>query len=384
VLASAALWGCGGGSKSDSGLLAVGLTEFNPSLVATSAERPRVPPGFDRARDALAALRPKYLRVQVDWATVQQRPDRPPNWETYNSGCEQTASTCAPFLGVRDQLRAARSRQRAGGGYEVVVNFLRVPPWAARAPSGCESSRRDPTSSQIAPAALPAYRALLESLLALGRREGVVLRYWSAWNEPNFHLFVSPQRARCDAGSPSLAPAYYAQLVRILRATLASAPGRHDILLGEVSDYSTPGARGTSTVEFVRGLPQDVVCAGSIWAHHVYAGDANTVDEVEAALDARGCPQRHRIWITETGTRTGDPAGERAGCRRMDALLHRWYADPRVDAAFQYTFREAPQFPVGLADPTLTRLYPTYYLWRAWGGARAPQVRPPRLPAECS
>jgi hypothetical protein len=122
------------------------------------------------------------------------------------------------------------------------------------------------------------------------------------------------------------------------------------------------------------------VCAGTIWTYHVYVGDADTLAQLEAALDARGCPRRYRIWITETGVKTGAPAGEPAACRRVDALLRRWYADPRVDAAFQYTFREAPHFPVGLADPTLMRLYPTYYLWRAWGGTRRPDTPPP---AEC-
>jgi hypothetical protein len=67
----------------------------------------------------------------------------------------------------------------------------------------------------------------------------------------------------------------------------------------------------------------------------------------------------------------------------MQALLERWYADPRVDAAFQYTVREAPQFPVGLIDPTLTRRYPAYDLFRAWGGGRRPNAPPPRLPARC-
>ncbi|MCW2995444.1 MAG: hypothetical protein JWQ18_2939, partial [Conexibacter sp.] len=61
----------------------------------------------------------------------------------------------------------------------------------------------------------------------------------------------------------------------------------------------------------------------------------------------------------------------------------RWAADPRVDAAFQYTFREDTAYPVGLADAGLTRLYPTYDLWAAWG-ARAPSDPAPALPQSCA
>jgi hypothetical protein len=54
-----------------------------------------------------------------------------------------------------------------------------------------------------------------------------------------------------------------------------------------------------------------------------------------------------------------------------------------VDAAFQYTFREDSAYPVGLADAGLTRTYPTYDLWAAWG-ARAPSDPAPALPPSCA
>ncbi|HVS28170.1 MAG TPA: hypothetical protein VHE14_01365, partial [Solirubrobacteraceae bacterium] len=83
------------------------------------------------------------------------------------------------------------------------------------------------------------------------------------------------------------------------------------------------------------------------------------------------------------GPRPTDGASLRAGCRAMDSALRRWYRDPRVDVAVQYTFRQDDQFPVGLAASALTRAYPTYDLWRAWG-ARAPQDPPPSLPGSCA
>jgi hypothetical protein len=116
------------------------------------------------------------------------------------------------------------------------------------------------------------------------------------------------------------------------------------------------------------------------------AGDPALLREIVAALDAKGCERRHRLWITETGVggpRTGesrptDDATDRRGCEAMDGALRTWARDPRVEAAFQYTFREDPSFPVGLADAGLDRLYRSYGAWRAWSTPGAP----PRS-AEC-
>ena len=232
---------------------------------------------------------------------------------------------------------------------------------------------------------------MVRSLAQLGRAEGVELRYWSAWNEPNFRGFASPQRASCAAGSASVAPAYYGELVRQLRTALAGVPGRHDVLLGEVSDAPASGPKTTSAVDFARGLPRDVVCSSDLWAQHVYVGDPDTVPAVEAALDSRGCGRRHRVWITETGVggprpgapRPTDPAGLRAQCREMNGLLGRWHRDPRVQAAFQYSFREDDLFPVGLVDPALARVYQPYDAWAAWAQRQRPDDPPPALPGSC-
>jgi hypothetical protein len=51
----------------------------------------------------------------------------------------------------------------------------------------------------------------------------------------------------------------------------------------------------------------------------------------------------------------------------MAAQLRAWKRDPRIRAAFQYTMRDDPLFPVGLADSALTRLFPAYEAWRTRG-----------------
>ena len=97
--------------------------------------------------------------------------------------------------------------------------------------------------------------------------------------------------------------------------------------------------------------------------------------------------------MTETGV-----GGADAGCparaagealrgavpRPGPALLERWDADPRVDAAFQYTFREDDGLPRWASStPALTRTYPTYDLWLRWSRSAPEAPGPPAPPPGC-
>jgi hypothetical protein len=95
--------------------------------------------------------------------------------------------------------------------------------------------------------------------------------------------------------------------------------------------------------------------------------------------------------VTETGAGALPPgkprlpgaAPLRAGCRSLAALLERWYRDPRVAVAFEYTLRDDPRFPVGLSPPAGGPAYPTYALWQAWGARARPTAPSPPQPAAC-
>ena len=65
----------------------------------------------------------------------------------------------------------------------------------------------------------------------------------------------------------------------------------------------------------------------------------------------------------------------RADCQALNVSLRRWNDDPRVDAVFQYTFRDDPVFPVGLADAKLTQ--GVAGLRPVQGVGRRPQARRP-------
>jgi hypothetical protein len=363
--------------------LAVGITELSPLLVAAPGARD-VPGPFAHWRDELAAIHPRFYRLALSWNTLQPDPAQPPNLDQPQTGCMRDKPPCSPWTGVRDQLRALASRQREGG-WDTLVVITGTPTWAAAPQQGCLEGSAGPVSAPIKPDALPAYRSLIGDVLAAARSVGATLRYWSPQNEPNLAYFSSPQRASCDPASPSLAAQTYVPVAEAMRQALAAAPGDQQLVLGETAGATTDTARRTSVGTFIAGLPHDLVCSAVAWAQHAYVGAPDPVDAVSAALDAQGCPRVPPIWITETGVGAVDTRfaltrgirSEREGCHRLHDTLVRWWRDPRVTAAFQYTFREDNLFRVGLVSTGLTKARPVLREWQAWGQRPDPAAPPP-------
>jgi hypothetical protein len=374
------------------------VTESNPQMLWDPGTRPVVAPGFEQWRERLVALKPRFVRVPVYWHQLQPDPAQPADLAHPADGCLRGAPPCGESRGIADQLAAIASLQRAGLGVpQVEIVIAGVPAWAANPASGCERSNTGPSARPITAQGLEAYKALIGQLVALAAQQGATVQWWSPWNEPNHPAFISPQRATCAKDAPSLAPAVYAQFVLAAKAALDAAPGDQQLVLGEMAGTTVPSPRRSTVQEMVAALPDSVVCLSRTWSQHDYAQvrpDPDKPDPVatlEAALDARPCTKDAHIWVTETGVGGADPGGYRplsdaslrAQCRAQDKLLRRWADDPRVDVAFQYTFREDTAYPVGLADAALTRLYPTYDLWAAYG-AREPSDPPPPLPGACA
>jgi hypothetical protein len=366
------------------------MTEVNPNFYWHGKDVGPLNPW----RDRLEALKPPLFRLAVDWATLQPTPDAPIDWGKRGQGCAREVPPCAPYDGIRDTLRALHSEQAAGNGFATMVVVYGVPDWAAIKPSGCERDGIGPRSRPITDQGLDAYRALIRSLQGLAQREGVEIRWWSPWNEPNGPFFISPQRAECKGSSTPLSPAVYSKLAQAMRAELK---GGQQTVIGELAGLSTARKFGTSISEFYERLPDDVVCTAGVFAQHAYAkrgdkaDDPGAVGALEDALDKRPCARDKPIWVTETGVggpHVGDqrsPKDEsvRADCQALNVTLRRWDKDPRVDAAFQYTFRDDPVFPVGLVDAALTKTWPAYDLFAAWGGSRRPDAPLPALPKAC-
>jgi len=367
--------------------LAVGVTELNPNLIFTPATRD-LPAPWSAARDALGAIKPSFYRLVIDWASVQPSADAPADLSAPNGGCMRAIGPCLGYAGVRDQLRALASRQREGG-WQALAVLTTTPDWAAAPPAGCERPGTRDRNRPPRPDALAAYRKLIVDVLKAASEEGADLRFWSAWNEPNHPAFVSPQRATCDTTSPSLGAGPYGELTRSLIQALAEAPGEQQIVLGETAGYLKPGRYASTVPEFIAGLPQDVVCASSVWSQHAYIGGDDPVEPVAQALAARGCPHPFTIWITETGVGAAPSdlsvadaiADEQEGCRKLHERLVTWFNDPRVTVAFQYTLREDDKFPTGLFSTDLSTPRLTLGEWAAWGSGRDPLAPPP--PSAC-
>jgi hypothetical protein len=147
-------------------------------------------------------------------------------------------------------------------------------------------------------------------------------------------------------------------------------------------------------------LPNDVACSAAAWATHGYAvpgrphgtAAADSVGELERALDRRACTRGKPVLVTETGVgaphagddRPTSPRALSAGCRALADQLALWHRDRRVAAAFQYTFRDDPQFPVGLADPQLRTLWPAYGVWKAYSTPVPPDAPAPDVSTACA
>ncbi len=398
LVAVAALTGCGGSDEEptptppapERPALEVGVLEGNPNLLSPGA----VPAEFVAWRDRLAALRPRYVRVLIDWEKLQPDPSAPPRFDLPSDGCMRGGPPCAPHNGIRDVLGALAARRSAGeDGWEPVVVIYGTPDWAAREPRAATPRGGDCGLSDRAREPDPAaYVALVRALREEARAAGVPIRWWAPWNEPNHPAFLAPQRERCDEDSPSTSAARYARIVDAFRTD--QQPGER-ILLGETAGYDAPRPSASSVTEFIDDLPRDTVCSSSVWAQHVYvaqpggdgasssgaplAGDADASGSPElmravlAALDRHDCPRAHHLWLTETGAggprpgrdRPVDAASLDAACEAMADALASWRDDRRIDVAFQYSFREDPAFPVGLTDAQLTTLYAPYGAWEA-------------------
>jgi hypothetical protein len=356
--------------------LVTGLNENNPWLITPAAD---VPPEFAPYRDAAAALRPRYFRLDLNWSKLQPTADAPPNFDQPVDGCMRGQPPCAPHGGLRALLRAVRARQLADDGWRVVVTIWGTPTWAVAADAPPGDCIRSPHAR--APD-LAAYEAFVRAVVELGRQERVRLAYWSPWNEPNHPFFLGPQHQGCTVQGARLMPAVYAGIVGAMVRARGTSSG---LILGELASIKTERADTTTVANFIGALPDDVACSAAVWSQHAYVpnsagtpgappASSDLIDMISNGLAARNCPKQ--LWLTETAVgaphlnepRPTDPARQLAECKAMQAAMRSWANDRRVDAAFQYTFREDPVFRVGLTDSALTLLYSAYPVWKAWGG----------------
>ena len=283
-----------------------------------------------RARRAGAAV----IRTTVTWA--QAAPRRPQN----------PASPFDPAYRLDDVDELARNAQARG--IELLITIWGTPAWA----NGGGEPNRPPSD----PADLAHFAEALADRYS-GRHPGYpAVRLFSAWNEPNLELFLSPQ---FDAQGRSVSPAAYARLARAVVDGVRRGNPEALVAIGETSargrDYPAtgPAQESHSPAQFARlvaladpDLPFDA------WAHHPYPTRPNlppsgpvrwpgvgltSLERFGRELDSWFSRDRVPLWITEYGheTRPGEPLGvseSRAGPVRARSDLDGSGRSPRANA----------------------------------------------------
>jgi hypothetical protein len=285
--------------------------------------------GFDRTRAAGAGA----VRILVPWASVAPQ-NRHARFDPANP-----FEPAYKWEAVDRQVKAAVAR-----GLQPVLCIASAPLWAQpRAPAaGHGPFRPDPAQlARFARAAADRYS---------GAHEGLPrVRHWQVWNEPNLHIFLSPQ----FEGRTPVSPALYRRMVNEMGAAVRAVRADNLVIAGGTAPFRDLGVTHTNWGPL--GFMRELLCLDrqlrrkcaqrvrfDIWAHHPYTSGGPTrravlpddvslgdLGDMRRVLQAgvragtvvsRGQP---RFWVTEFSWDTSppDPGG-------VPARLHaRWTAE---------------------------------------------------------
>jgi hypothetical protein len=198
-------------------------------------------------------------------------------------------------------------------GLQPIVSVNLAPAWAERGPASLgDPGTRNPDPAELAAFARAAARRYGGNFGGLPR-----VRYWQAWNEPNYSGFLNPQ-------SPTL----YRQMVNAFAAAVHGVHSDNLVVAGGESPFGFPKV-AVPPLQFMRDLL--CVSAGAqpkptcnakisfdVWAHHPYTTGgprhhAQNTDDVslgdlpkmrtvlEAAIRSGHVVSAHKIqfWVTE-------------------------------------------------------------------------------------
>jgi polysaccharide biosynthesis protein PslG len=297
-----------------------------------------------RRLDDLDRLGVTWLRLPVDWATIQAGGSRTYRW------------------GLHDRvLREARRR-----GIRVVGVLLYTPRWA------------QPTS--LAPnflnaPARPADLAVFAGRVAR-RYRAIGVHHWEIWNEPNHESWWLP---RADAGG-------YTRALRAASRAIRRADPRAVVISGGLAPWHLEDGPNQRPADFLQSMYRhgakpwmDAVGvhpysfparpggrqAWNGWRQMV--APASAVRRVMIANDDRDTP----LWATEFGVPTMGPGAvsERAVADMLTSAYALWTSYPRDGPLFWFTYRDDPGDASyggrwGLVRRDLSRK-PSYFAYRA-------------------
>jgi hypothetical protein len=333
-----------------------------------------------RARRARAAV----VRTTVDWSKAA--PVRPAD----------PKAAFDPAYRLEDVDELARNAQARG--MELLLTIWGTPGWA--------NGGHEPNTAPTRPAALAAFSEALADRYS-GRHPGYpAVRLFSAWNEPNLELFLSPQ---FDAEGRSVAPAAYARMARAVVEGVRSGNPDALVAVGGTSargrDYPAPGSGQESHspgrfAELVAAADPDLPF--DAWAQHPYPTrpgnppsepafwpgvGLTSLERFGRELDGWFGRERVPLWITEYGHETtpGEPLGVSPAAQARFARESLWAAagNPRIRMFIWFVLRDSPGNPwqSGLIDAA-GRLKPAWYTFS--GSARVLDGRNPSVESDAS
>jgi len=301
---------------------------------------------FRWSPDRLANLRladregATVVRVIVEWAKVAPRRPRHPT------------DPFAPAYQLDDVDELVRNAHASG--LDVLLTIWGTPRWA-----------NGGAPENVAPRDARDLRDFARAVAARysGRNPGLpFVRFFSAWNEPNSALFLSPQ---FDATGRPVAPRVYAVLAGAVYAGVKSASPAalvaagetaargHDRVVAALHDGESPARFAELVAEAAPRLRFDA------WAHHPYPSTdlqppeapqpwpdvgLSSLGRFETALAQWFHRRAVPLWVTEFGYRTspqttrGAPPAVQASYLEQAVMLAR--AQPHVDMFLWFRFRD--------------------------------------------
>jgi len=293
-----------------------------------------------REVDGYVAIGVKWVRLDFDWAQIEQ----------YGKGQWRWTSQDAAVTSLRSR------------GISVLGALVYTPPWA----------RAAGTDKFYPPRNAADYADYVKKVVARYAPQGV--KHWEIWNEPNWQAFWKP----CPD------PARYAALLKVAYAAIKSVDPTATVLMGGMAPAPTNGCSFNAR-PFLRTLYEqgskpffDAVSYHPYYNASAPPGGTNNTPwtqmylktlptgNLRSIMEANGDGAK-KIWGTETGAPI-DEVSEATQASLLKQAFTAWNSYPWAGPLFIFAYRNLEHY--GLVRSDWSRR-PAWYTYQQ-GAATAP------------
>jgi hypothetical protein len=327
--------------------LRIGLYDDAQSLFGTATTFP-----------TMQQLHVQELRITLSWGgrfgIATKRPAHPANpddpaydWSIYDHAVQQASAA----------------------GIHVLFSILWTPSWE----NGGRGANAAPAkASDLREFAVAAATRYSGSYVAADGTMLPAVRDWTAWNEPNNPIFLSPQYRKTAKGWKIASGAAYAKICNAVYTGIHSLPYASERVACGVTaprgnNNPNTSRPSVSPVAFLRAAKAGGLRTFDAWAHHPYYASPNETPTTKPVTRNGAAPTavtlgnigdltrvvtelygRKRIWITEYGYQTTPPdrivgvsyAKQALYLKQAFALAR---ANPRIDMMLWFLLRDEPR-----------------------------------------